>query len=63
MLTDALSAGGMNIPKIEGAHHDNLLAMMNPGASAVNPIDMIATATSDQLDRVIEYVDKALSSY
>jgi len=60
MLTDALSAGGMNIPKISGIHHENLLAMMNPGASAVNPIDMIATATYDQLDDVIEYVDKKL---
>jgi acetyltransferase len=60
MLADALSAGGMNIPKITGVHHDNLLAMMNPGASATNPVDMIATATNDQLDRVIEYVDKKL---
>ena len=60
MLTDALSAGGMNIPRITGIHEDNLLAMMNPGASAVNPIDMIATATNDQLDRVIDYVDKNL---
>jgi acetate---CoA ligase (ADP-forming) len=60
MLTDALSAGGMNIPKISGDHHDNLLAMMNQGASAINPIDMIATATNDQLDKVIEYVDKKL---
>jgi acyl-CoA synthetase (NDP forming) len=60
MLTDALSAGGMNIPKISGEHHDKLLAMMNPGASADNPIDLIATATIDQLDRVIEYVDKQL---
>jgi acetate---CoA ligase (ADP-forming) len=60
MLTDALSAGGMNIPKITGKSHDDLLAMMNPGASAINPIDMIATATTDQLDRVIEYVDKEL---
>jgi acetyltransferase len=60
MLTDALSAGGMNIPKISGFHHDNLLAMMNPGASAVNPIDMIATATTDQLEKVIDYVDKEL---
>jgi acyl-CoA synthetase (NDP forming) len=58
MLTDALSAGGMNIPKITGQHHDNLLSMMNPGASADNPIDLIATATNEQLDRVIEYVDK-----
>jgi len=60
MLTDALSAGGMNIPKITGEHHDNLLAMMNPGASAINPIDMIATATSEQLDKIIDYVDKKM---
>ncbi|MEI6050793.1 MAG: CoA-binding protein, partial [Bacteroidota bacterium] len=60
MLTDALSAGGMNIPKIIGEHHDKLLSMMNQGASADNPIDLIATATNDQLDRVIEYVDKQL---
>jgi acetate---CoA ligase (ADP-forming) len=60
MLTDALSAGGMNIPKITGEHHDKLLAMMNPGASADNPIDLIATATNEQLDQVIEYVDKQM---
>lgn len=60
MLTDALSAGGMNIPGITGAHHDKLLDMMNPGASADNPIDMIATATTQQLDSVIEYVDKKM---
>ena len=60
MLTDALSAGGMNIPKLEPEDQNKILSMMNPGASAVNPIDMIATATIDQLDRVIEYVDKKL---
>ncbi len=60
MLTDALSAGGMNIPRITGVHHERLLAMMNPGASADNPVDLIATATNDQLDKVIEYVDKEL---
>ena len=60
MLTDALSAGGMNIPRITGVHHERLLSMMNPGASADNPIDLIATATNDQLDKVIEYVDKEL---
>jgi acetate---CoA ligase (ADP-forming) len=62
MLTDALSAGGMNIPKLEPGDQNNILSMMNPGASAVNPIDMIATATIDQLDRVIEYVDKKLGN-
>jgi acetate---CoA ligase (ADP-forming) len=60
MLTDALSAGGMNIPRITGVHRERLLSMMNPGASADNPIDLIATATNDQLDNVIEYVDKKL---
>jgi acetyltransferase len=60
MLTDALAAGGMNIPRITGEHHDRLIAMMNPGASADNPIDMIATATSGQLDSIIEYVDKQM---
>ncbi len=61
MLTDALSAGGMNIPRITGVHRERLLDMMNPGASADNPIDLIATATIDQLDNVIEYVDKELT--
>ncbi len=58
MLTDALSAGGMNIPEIPEADQKRILDMMNPGASAVNPIDMIATATLEQLDNVIEYVDR-----
>ena len=60
MLTDALSSGGLHIPRIGGEDRERLLSMMNPGASADNPIDLIATATSDQLNRVIEYVDKHL---
>ncbi len=62
MLTDALASGGMNIPAISGEDHDVLLSMMNPGASASNPIDMIATATNEQLERVIDYVDKKMPS-
>lgn len=60
MLTDALSAGGLLIPKISGENHDKLLGMMYKGASAENPIDLIATATNEQLDNVIEFVDKQL---
>jgi acetyltransferase len=60
MLTDALAAGGMNIPIIAGEDHDALLSMMNKGASAVNPIDMIATATNEQLEKVIDYVDRKM---
>jgi acetyltransferase len=36
------------------------MAMMNPGASADNPIDMIATATNEQLKNVIEYADRKM---
>ena len=57
MLTDALAAGGLNIPKFEGEHYDKLLGMLNPGASAQNPIDLIATGTAEQLGQVIEYCD------
>ena len=60
MLTDALSAGGLHIPRITGQDREDLLAMMHAGASADNPIDLIATATVDQLDRVIEFADKHL---
>lgn len=60
MLTDALSSGGMNIPKLSDEDQKNILAMMNQGASAANPIDMIATGTINQLDNVIEYVDKKI---
>ena len=60
MLTDALAAGGLNIPKFEGEHYENLLGMLNPGASASNPIDLIATGTAEQLGQVIEYCDKQM---
>lgn len=60
MLADALAAGGMNIPAITGKDHETLISMMNPGASAGNPIDLMATATNEQLNNVIEYVDKKL---
>lgn len=61
MLTDSLSSGGLVIPKIKGEDHDKLLAMMYQGASADNPIDLIATATTEQLDNVIEFADKQLA--
>ncbi|MGQ1888867.1 acetate--CoA ligase family protein [Thermophagus sp. OGC60D27] len=57
MLTDALSQGGLAIPPIEGKDRDHLLSLLNPGASASNPIDILATGTAEQLGRVIEYCD------
>ncbi len=58
MLTDALSSGGMNIPRFSETDQNNILSMMNPGASALNPIDMIATGSVEQLGKVIDYVDR-----
>ena len=58
MLTDALSSGGMNIPRFSDADQNHILSMMNPGASALNPIDMIATGSVEQLGKVIDYVDR-----
>jgi acetyltransferase len=60
MLTDALAAGGLNIPKFEGEHYNNLLSMLDPGASALNPIDLIASGTAEQLRQIIEYCDTCM---
>ena len=46
-----------------GEHQDKLLGMMNPVASAVNTMKMIANATNVQIDKVIEYVDKQLPMF
>jgi acetyltransferase len=62
MLTDALSQGGLNIPAIKDKAHDDILGMLNPGSSASNPIDILATGTAEQLGKVIEYCDKKLDN-
>ena len=58
MLTDALSDGGLKIPRIEGPVADELLAQLNEGASVSNPIDLLATGTARQLAIVIDYCEK-----
>ncbi len=60
MLTDALSDGGLHIPAIEGEAHDAILAMLNPGSSASNPIDILATGTAEQLRQVMAYCDQKM---
>ena len=57
MLTDALSKGGLNVPKIEGPLADELKAQLFPGSSVANPIDFLATGTSEQLGTVIDYCE------
>ena len=58
MLTDALSKGGMSIPKIEGEAADELKAQLFPGSSVANPIDILATGTAEHLGIAIDYCEK-----
>ena len=58
MLTDALSKGGLNVPKIEGPLADELKAQLFPGSSVANPIDFLATGTPEQLGIVIDYCEQ-----
>ena len=58
MLTDALSKGGLNVPKIEGPVADELKTKLFPGSSVFNPIDFLATGTPEQLGTVIDYCEQ-----
>jgi len=57
MLTDALSKGGMSVPKLEGAAAEELLGKLFPGSSVANPIDFLATGNAEQLGTIIDYIE------
>lgn len=57
MLTDALSKGGLNVPKLEGKRADELKSKLFPGASVSNPIDILATGTPEHLSITIDYCE------
>ncbi len=57
MLTDALSKGGLNVPKLEGAEAEELKTKLFPGSAVANPIDILATGTAEQLGTAIEYCE------
>ena len=57
MLTDALSKGGLNVPKIEGPLADELKEQLFPGSAVANPIDILATGTAVQLGLAIDYCE------
>lgn len=57
MLTDALSKGGLNVPKLEGPLAEELKGKLFPGASVSNPIDILATGTPEHLSIAIDYCE------
>ncbi|MDR0545144.1 MAG: acetate--CoA ligase family protein [Odoribacteraceae bacterium] len=54
MLTDALSNGGMEVPRLEGEKAATLLTKLFPGSSTGNPVDFLATGTAEQLGHIVD---------
>jgi acetyltransferase len=55
MLTDALEAGGLNIPHLpDSPIKQRLKEQLFPGSSVENPIDFLATGNAEQLDAIID---------
>jgi acetyltransferase len=62
MLTDALSANGLEVPVLTGTDVTNLKKQLFEGSSVANPIDFLATGTAEQLGIIIDYInDKFLN--
>ena len=58
MLTDALSKGGLEVPKLEGPVAEELKSQLFAGSSVANPIDILATGTPEQLGITLDYCDQ-----
>lgn len=58
MLTDALSKGGLNVPKLSGPLTEELKTKLFQGAAVSNPIDILATGTPEQLGIAIDYCEQ-----
>lgn len=58
MLTDALSAGGLEVPPISGEKAEQLKEKLFPGSSVANPIDFLATGNAEQLGLIMDAVDR-----
>lgn len=57
MLTDLLSTGGMEVPRLSDELMQGLREELFEGASTANPIDILATGTAEQLERCITFCE------
>ncbi len=57
LLTDRLQKAGFQVPEIDSASQKNILSILHRGASASNPVDLLATANKEQLTATIEILD------
>jgi acetyltransferase len=58
MLTDALSRGGLEIPRFTDNDASEIKKMLFPGSASQNPVDLLATGTAEQLGAVIDYCEQ-----
>lgn len=59
ILTDALSKGGLNIPKLSGTPEaEELKKHLLPGTAVSNPIDILGTGGPEHLSIAIDYCEK-----
>ncbi len=69
MLSDQLYKAGLKVPEIDSETQKLLLGALHPGSSAVNPVDMLATANHNQLSYALktcnelEYIDGIVVIY
>lgn len=58
MLTDALSAGGLEVPYLDSTRMEELEKQLFEGSSVSNPIDFLATGTAEQLGLIIDFINE-----
>ena len=61
ILTDVLTRNGAEVPTFTRKQQLYLQEALFPGASAKNPIDILATGTAEQLSFLIDYCDKQMN--
>ncbi len=62
MLTDTLSEGGLEVPRLSGEAADRLLEKLFAGSTTANPIDFLATGTAQQLGYIIDACENGFSN-
>ena len=58
MLSDQLQKEGFNIPELSMESQEKLTEVLHPGSSVHNPIDMLSTASHEQLAYTINYCNQ-----
>ena len=54
LAADACESNGLTVPPLSAATQDRLRAFLPAAASVTNPVDMLASATAEQFERVVK---------